>query len=86
MSSVMHRSTTHRPRRSAAISRHNAPGSSSGDQPHARTVADMATECAALDCGYATWFSHQVEEVIAREEEDNRPVSRRLLVNDKPGK
>jgi len=24
--------------------------------------------------------------VIAREEEDNRPVSGRLLVNDKPGK
>jgi hypothetical protein len=67
----MHRNTTHRPCRTVGISRHSALGSSSVDQPHARTVADMTAECAALDHGYATWFSHQVEEVIAREEEDD---------------
>jgi len=31
----------------------------------------MAGGCAALDYGYATWFSHQVDEVIARDEEDD---------------
>jgi hypothetical protein len=46
----------------------------------------MAAGCTALDHGYATWFSHQVEEVIAREEEDSRTDSNRLLVNDQPGK
>jgi hypothetical protein len=51
-------------------------------KPHANTVADMATGCAALDYGYATWFSHQVEEVIAREEEDELPADGRLLHND----
>jgi hypothetical protein len=57
-------------------------GSSSVDQPHAKTVADMAAECAALDHGYATWFSHQVEEVIAREEEDEPADDGRVLHND----
>jgi hypothetical protein len=42
----------------------------------------MAAECAALDHGYATWFSHQVEEVIAREEEDEPAADGRLLQND----
>ena len=30
-----------------------------------------AAGCAALDYGYATWFSHQVDEVIARDKEDD---------------
>jgi hypothetical protein len=37
------------------------------DQASANTVADMATGCAALDHSYATWSSHHVEEMIARE-------------------
>ena len=41
------------------------------EQPHAITVADIAAGCAALDYGYATWFSHQVDEVIARDKEDD---------------
>ena len=57
-------------------------GSSSVDQSHANTVADVATGCAALDGGYATWFSHQVEEVIAREEEGDLAGDGRLPHKD----
>jgi hypothetical protein len=78
----MHRNATHRLRRTAVISRHSVLGSSSVDQPHANTVADIATGCAALDCGYTTWSSHQVEEVIAREEEGDLAADGRLPPND----
>ena len=58
-------------------------GSSSVGQPHASTVADIAAACAALD--YAAWFAHQVDEVIAREEEDNLAADGRLLHEDNRG-
>jgi hypothetical protein len=74
----MNRNTTHRPCRKIGIFGHSVLGSSSVDQPHAKTVAEIAAECAALDHGYATWFSHQVEEVIAREEEDELAADGRL--------
>jgi hypothetical protein len=74
----MNRNTTHRPCRAIGISRHRALGSGSVDQPHAKTVADMAAECTALDHGYATWFSHQLEEVIARDEEGDAATDGRL--------
>ena len=57
------------PRRTTGITRYSVIGSV--DPPHAVTIADIAAACAALDYGYAAWFSHQVDEVIAREEEDN---------------
>jgi hypothetical protein len=80
----MHRNTPHRPCRKIGISGHSVLGSSSVDQPHAKTVADMAAECAALDHGYATWFSHQIEEVIARDEEGDAATDGRVLHNDYP--
>ena len=36
------------------------------DKPHAITITDFAAACAALDYGYAAWFSPQIDEVIAR--------------------
>ena len=83
VSSVMHRNTTHRPCRAVGTSRHSALGSNSVDQPHANTVTDMAAGCTALDHGYATWFSHQVEEVIAREEEGDLAADGRLPHSDR---
>jgi len=58
----MHRDTTHRPCRTVCTSWHNVLGSV--DRPHANTVADIAARCAALDYGYAAWFSHQVDVVV----------------------
>ena len=76
----MHGNPAHRPRRTVGISWKNAIGSGSVDQPHANTVADLAAACAALD--YAAWFAHQVDEVIAREEEDNLAADGRLPHKD----
>ena len=67
----MHRNPAHRPCRTVGISWNSVLGPSWLEQPHAITVADIAAGCAALDYGYATWFSHQVDEVIARDEEDD---------------
>jgi hypothetical protein len=82
----MHENAPRRPRRTVGISWKNAIGSGSIDQPHAITVTDIAVACAALDYGYAAWFAHQVNEVIAREEEDNLAGDGRLAHNDRRGR
>jgi hypothetical protein len=45
-------------------------------------VTDIAVGCAALDYGCATYSSHQVDAVIAREEEPTRDINGRL--SDQP--
>jgi hypothetical protein len=82
----MHRNPTHRPCRTIGISWNSVIVLSSGDQPHATTVADIAAGCAALDYGYATWFSHQVDEVIARDEDGDLPADGRFPRNDHRGR
>jgi hypothetical protein len=79
----MHRDTTHRPCRTVCTSWHNVLGSV--DRPHANTVADIAARCAALDYGYAAWFSHQVDVVVARDEEGDLAAKGRLPHNDRRG-
>jgi hypothetical protein len=81
----MQRNPAHRPCRTVGISWNSVIGSSSVDQPHAITVADIAAACAAQDYGYATWFSHQVDEVIARDEEGDLAGDGRLQHNDHRG-
>ena len=56
------------------------------ETPHTDLAARLAAGCAALDYGYATWFSHQVDEVIARDEEDDLAGDGRLPHNDHRGK
>jgi hypothetical protein len=53
------------------------------DRPNSITITDVAAACAALDYGYASWVSHQIDEVIARDEEGS-PAKGRLPHNDDP--
>jgi hypothetical protein len=73
----MHLSPSHRPRGAVGLDRVPAPHRL--DQPHAVTVADIAAACAALDYGCATWSSHQVDVVVARDKEDNHAIVDRVL-------
>jgi len=68
-------SPSHRSR--SALRPNDAPAPDRLDQPHAVTIADIAVACTALDCGCATWSSHQVNVVVARDEEDSRIVEGR---------
>jgi hypothetical protein len=63
----MHLSPSHRPRGAVGVDHVSAPNRV--DQPHAVTVADIAVACAALDYGCAAWSSHQVDVVVARDED-----------------
>ena len=58
---------------------------SSVDRPHANTVADIAAGYAALDYGYAAWFSHHVDVEVARDEEGDLAAKGRLPHNDRRG-
>jgi hypothetical protein len=73
----MHFSPSHRPR--GAVGLDDVPAPDRLDQLHSVTVADIAVACTALDYGCAIWSSHQVDVVVARDEEDNRAVVGRLL-------
>ena len=64
----MARKTSRRRFRSVGISWRGVLGPSWLDNPHA---TDIAAACTALDYGCAAWFSHQIDEVIARDEEGN---------------
>jgi hypothetical protein len=68
----MHFSLLPRPR--GVVGLHDVPALDRLHQPHAVTVADIAVACAALDYGCAAWSSHQVDVVVAREEEGSRAV------------
>jgi hypothetical protein len=73
----MRLSPSHRPRSTTCPD--DLPAPDRVDEPHAVTVADIAVACAALDYGCATWSSHQVDVVVARDEEDHRTVAGRLV-------
>jgi hypothetical protein len=75
----MHFSPSHRSR--GAVDLNNALAPHQVDQPHAVTVADIAVACAALDYGCATWSSHQVDVVVARDEEGDLAAKGRLPHN-----
>jgi hypothetical protein len=72
----MHLSPPYRPR--SAVVLDDVPAPDRLDPPHGVTVADIAVACAALDHGCATWSSHQVDVVVARDKADNRTVGGRL--------
>jgi hypothetical protein len=70
-------------RRTVGISSHLGP--SGLVKPHDLTITDIAIACLALDYGYSAWFSHQIDEVIARDEEANLATDGRLPHNDHHG-
>jgi hypothetical protein len=81
----MDRNTSRKPCRRVGTSWHDVFSPSWRDKPHATTITEIAAACAALDYGYAPWVSHQIDEVIARDEEGSPAAERRPLHDNSRG-
>ena len=82
----MDKNIARRPCRTGRISWRGVLGPSWLDTPHAITITEIAAACAALDYGYAVRFSHQIDEIIARDEEGNFAAEGRIPHKDHRGR